>query len=70
MESVDRVIGKLEESHSSLNRRLDVIDNRFDKLELKVDKVLAWKLKIVGGGIVTSAIVAGVFEVFQMWGKL
>jgi hypothetical protein len=42
---------------------LQMIFDRFDKLETKVDKLLEFKWKIVGGTILASLILTGLFQI-------
>lgn len=45
------------------NKILDIIINRMDKMEEKIDKLLEFKWKIVGGTIIASLILTTIFQI-------
>ena len=56
MIQVERAVGRLEEGMSAANKRLDKMDD-------KLDLLLAWRWKLFG---VTAAVGVGVSALFQI----
>lgn len=62
MDDASRILGKLEANHEHTTARLD-------RVESKVDAVLQWKWKIVGGALTISALVSGLFQLLMFFKK-
>ena len=52
-----RIIGRLEEFQEST-------DSRLSRIEDKVDHLVSWKFKLVGGTIVISVLATVLIEIF------
>jgi len=51
------------------NKVIDIILARMDKLENKIDVLIAFKWQIVGGSILASLILTVAFQLLNAWIK-
>lgn len=60
MDNATLILGELrahgKATNDRLNRLEDSVNDRFDKVDTKVNHLNNWKLKVVGGSLVLSAI--------------
>ena len=54
----------MKESYDKMDYFITRADERFDKLELKVDKLLEFKWQIIGGSVVVSTLVSLALSLF------
>ncbi len=48
------------------NQLFEIIMDRMDRIEKKVDKLVEFKWQIIGGGIVVSAIITVGFQILNL----
>jgi hypothetical protein len=49
-----------------LNEKIDKIDEKTDSIEAKVDTLLEFKWKVVGGTILASLLLTGAFKILEL----
>ena len=48
------------------SKLIDVILNRIDKLESKIDVLIAFKYRIIGGTVIASLIMTAIFQILVL----